>query len=261
MAKMRLSISSLALKNEPFSEALARLRTMPIRGIEIAPTLHFPDPIGSSRVERQAFRAQIESAGLEIVGMQSLFFGKNFQLFGPSRGEHREHLIRMAELNRDLGGKIMVWGSFRNRQRGGLPLDEANDIAEVFFREISSPLADLGQTICIEPVSAKYGSDYLRTHAETLELVKKIDRNSVRVNFDLGSLLWEGENLSFFEAQPYIGHVHLNNPGMKAPAPNLREHRQLKNIMAVHYPGWASFEFLTEGSWWEEIRFGLDLYA
>ena len=109
-------------------------------GVEIAPTKWRARPFDASADEIAEYRRSWEDRGLRIVSLQSLLFGRSdLQLFGTDgvRAALADYLRRVIDFGAQLGAHALVFGSPKNRLRGALDLRDANEIAAVFFRELS----------------------------------------------------------------------------------------------------------------------------
>ena len=100
-------------------------------GIEIAPFTLAPDPTELSRARIAEIRKTIEGAGLECAGLHWL-------LAAPAglhvttddeqvRRRSWDALKRVAALCGGLGGKVMVFGSPKQRTVAGMPAEQARD--------------------------------------------------------------------------------------------------------------------------------------
>ncbi len=93
------------------------------RGVEIAPFTIDPDVRKIGQGQRAQLRQQAEQAGVELVGLHWLLAKtEGFHLTSPDAEVRRKTADYLTELGRfchDLGGKVMVFGS--PKQRNLLP--------------------------------------------------------------------------------------------------------------------------------------------
>src|ERR1041384_3320465 len=115
---MKLSVSNIAWPNELDSPAVESIMAQGIHAIEVAPTRVWPHWQGIDASSVRDFRRRLESAGLAVSSLQSIFFQKpELQLFGSDqdRGAMFEHLCWCADLANNLGAASVVFGAPRNR--------------------------------------------------------------------------------------------------------------------------------------------------
>lgn len=86
-------------------------------------------------------------------------------------------------------------------------------------------------------------TNYLNNTADAFALVKRLDNPGLSVNFDLSTVLAQGEKLqTFIDDMQYVSHVHISEPGL-APIQKRPEHRELALLLgAVGYRGFVSIE-------------------
>jgi D-psicose/D-tagatose/L-ribulose 3-epimerase len=137
-----------------------------------------------------------------------------------------------------------VFGSPKNRVRGSLARDEANEVAAEFFRELGEHAFAHRIALCIEANPAEYGCDFVTTTAEAVELCAMIDHPGIRVNADLGGMTLAGEHpgAAIRSAPGFVAHVHASEPHLAelgASADHLAASRALREI---RYDAWVSVE-------------------
>ena len=135
---MKLAVSNVAWYPREIDSFLEVLSSLGCQGIELASSMLWDEPADSPAKERLELRRKIEDAGLELTGLQALLYThKELELFKdePTRHKILDYLVGLMDLCSDLGGKVLVFGSPRNRYIKDLPFDEAYSIAVDFFRE------------------------------------------------------------------------------------------------------------------------------
>lgn len=211
---MRLGVSNL-LWTRDLDEAVARLLGQRgIDAIDVAPTRYFENVAVAKVPELRAIRRFWGERGIEITGMQALLYGtEGLSLFGDAvaRERMRAHLDTILQIGAELGAGQLVFGSWRNRDRGGLGLDLAIELAADFFGELAVRAERLGVCLSIEPISASYGNTFLVDHGEAARLVARVDSAGFGLTFDVGCAALTGEHVAEVVARhaPLIGHVQL----------------------------------------------------
>jgi hypothetical protein len=173
----------------------------------------------------------------------------------PNGRRSEEQQIRPAEqqrLHRDdlqppllpLGAQALVFGAPKNRKRGRMPIDEANDIAVEFFREVGAMAASRGCVICIEPNPPAYDCDFINTTAEAVALCARIASRGVKVNGDTGAMVTNHEDPvpTLGAALPSIGNLPSRQPALAELPAGAHHRRAADALRAGTYGGWVSIE-------------------
>ena len=116
---MKISVSNIAWENKYLSDYLKLIKNLGCSGVELAPSIIWPEPVDSSLEDRKNFKDKIKKEGLEITGFHALLFSRpDLQLFESteSRKKSINYLLKLIELCHHLGGKQLVFGSPRNRK-------------------------------------------------------------------------------------------------------------------------------------------------
>lgn len=229
---MRLAISNIAwdVDEEP---AIARLlQRQGIDAIDVAPSKYFPEPAKATEQDIARVAQWWSERGIEITGMQALLFGtQGLNLFGPTevREAMLRHLAAVCRIGAGLGARRLVFGSPKNRDRGGLGEQAALDLAVPFFRQLGDIARAEGVTICLEPNPTRYGANFLTSSAETAQLVRLLAHPAVRMQLDTGTLTLNGEDPQAVlqDCAPLIGHVHASEPDLLPLGDGRADHDRL----------------------------------
>lgn len=190
-------MSNIAWRAEEEEAVRSVLVQTGITGVELAPTMVWPDPLAVSEAEARAYRAQWEDLGISVVALQALLYGRpELTLFDDEerRRATLEHLKAMARLGGFLGVRPLVFGSPRNRRRGDLELEQAMEIAERFFRAAGEVAHENGTCLCLEPNPPQYGCDFVVDSASALELVQRVDHPGFGIHLDTAAMLLAGDS-------------------------------------------------------------------
>ncbi len=247
---MRLAISNLAFKDQRLADVAAEIKSAGLAGVELAPGLIWDAPLDSTQEERRNIKKLIASAGLQCVGLQAVLFGRpDLQMLGDAatRKHCLDYLDGMAQLCRDLGGGILSLGAAKNRLRQGRSAEEVWPIMKEFLCMLGERAAQYQVTICLEPVAADYGGDFLCTVEETARMVTDVAHPAVRLMIDTGSMRLNDEPFAetFKQYQSLIEHIHINEPFLKPPADD-RPHRAFaRELQSSGYKNFLSLECLA----------------
>ena len=241
---MKLSISNIAWIAEHDAEMYSFLQEIGFQGLEIAPTRIYPEAPYDKLSEAKEWAHEIKSKyGLEIPSMQSIWYGHQEKIFGSA--EERKLLVDYTKKAIDFAEAIecknLVFGNPKNRDTedvlGNYP------IAIDFFREIGDYALEHNTIIAIEPNPTIYNTRFLNYTEQAVELAYKCGSEGVKVNVDLGTIIYNEENINYLKQIPeYINHVHVSEPGL-AMIERRDLHKQLFAILReMGYERYVSIE-------------------
>jgi sugar phosphate isomerase/epimerase len=244
---MKSAVSNIALPVYEHAQELGQLADLEIDGLEVAPSRVWPDTwLGLKSTDVINYRKLVESTGLHIVGLHSLFFDHPELGLFKDKTTRKETLTYMAHLSkicRDLGGKTLIYGGGRNR--GGLSVKDAFEEAISFFGELQNEIEPHGTVFCFEPLGPN-DSDFINAVKDSVRIVKAVDSSSLGVQLDAKALVENNDvKPSVFEAaKPYLVHYHANEPGLGVLGSSGKvDHRVLgKLLKKINYSGYVSVE-------------------
>lgn len=247
---LKFSISNIAWAAHDDERMFKFLSEHGFGGLEIAPTRIFPvDPyLDLMRARRFADHLR-KDYSLVICSMQSIWFGRSERVFGTA--EDRRILTNYTELAlcfaEAVGVSNLVFGNPKNRRQDSPNLMDASGLD--FMREIAEAALCHGTIISLEPNPETYGTNWVTSTLQAFDLVRAVNHPALRVNFDLGTVLINGEDLSTLADNfDLIHHVHVSEPGLEPVVPRAI-HRDLARILSDHgYDGWISIEMKNCGS-------------
>jgi len=212
---VKLAISNIAWPQEEEARVRELMAEQGIDGVEVAPTMIWPDPLAASEEEIRAYRARWEDRGIAVVAMQALLFGHpELTLFedDASRAATLAHLRGIARVAGLLGAGPLVFGSPKNRRRGELASERAVEVAERFFRAAGQAALDQGACLCLEPNPPQYECDFATDAASALELVRRVDHPGFGLHLDAAGMRLAGDPVaeSIRSAGPWLRHFHAS---------------------------------------------------
>jgi len=211
------AVSNIALSPYDHASELGQLGALGLTGIEVAPSRVWRDTWqGLSSADVEAYRKQVEAAGLKVIGLHSLFFDHpDMGLFKEpdTRIRTMDFLVHLSALCRDLGGHTLIYGG--GRKRGGVSPEMAKTETIDFCGELSRRMEDHGTCLCFEPLGPK-DTDFINSTYEALEIVEAINHRCVRTQLDAKALVENNEADAevFDAAAPSLVHFHANEPGL-----------------------------------------------
>jgi D-psicose/D-tagatose/L-ribulose 3-epimerase len=262
---MRLAISNIAWPADADQQAAALLRERQVTGVEIAPTKVWPHPLEATGLEILAHRRQWERSGLQIVALQALLFEKpHFRVFGKEeqRRECFDYLCGIIRLASQLGARVLVFGSPKNRVVGDLPRDVARQLAVNFFRELGEQAVQHGVVLCIEPNPPEYGCDFVTTVAQGVQLVQAVNHPGLGLHLDAGGMHLSGESVpeSLALGSSCWQHFHISEPFLAPVGNGCVAHDLLgAELNQAGYPHWRSIEMKCPGeNWGDELGLAIE---
>ncbi|MBP1615203.1 MAG: endonuclease [Bacteroidetes bacterium] len=241
---MKLSISNIAWSVESDASIYTMLSMLDFKGLEIAPTRIFPESPYNHLIEAKEWATKLmEREGLVVSSMQSIWYGHSENMFDSESNrkaliDYTKKAIVFAEA---IGCKNLVFGNPRNRDTENIEV--ALPVAVAFFKEIAEYALEHHTVIALEPNPKIYNTRFMNTTEQAVEMAYKINSNGVRVNVDLGAIIYNEENIDYLKQIPeYINHVHISEPGLKQiEERNL--HKELFSVLKfIEYDKFVSIE-------------------
>lgn len=216
---MRLAISNIAWDIAEDEAVAALLQRYQVDAIDIAPGKYFPKPGEATEADILQVKQWWAERGIEITGMQALLFGTSgLNVFGTPETQDKllQHLDAVCRIGAGLSATRVVFGSPKNRDRSGLSDTETMAMAMSFFRRLGDIAAAHGVMICLEPNPTCYGANFMTTSSETAQVVAQIAHTAIRMQFDTGALMINGEDPATVLQQSagLIGHIHASEPNL-----------------------------------------------
>jgi sugar phosphate isomerase/epimerase len=255
----------------PFEKAFGFAAECGYQGVEIAPFTLGKDPTKTTAVERAEVRKQAEAAGLKVVGLHWLLAKtEGFHLTSPDAAVRRktaEYFGDLARLCTDLGGRIMVLGSPKQRDlAAGMSKQQGMKFAADVLQAAAPTCEKTGVVIAIEPL-APAETNFLTSAAEGAELVNLVDSPTCRLHLDCKAMAAEKGSgpisrngpkgasqkldLTPFPLIPDLihkyrklfVHFHANDPNRQGPGFGKLDFVPIMKALAeVGYRGWVSVE-------------------
>jgi sugar phosphate isomerase/epimerase len=218
-------------------------------GLELAPFTLAPLATDLSPQARGEIRRTIAQAGLDCVGLHWLLAKtEGFHVAHPDadvRSRTVDYLAELARLCHDLGGRVLVFGSPKQRSLlPGVTADQALDhIHEVFSRLV--PVLETTDTVvALEPLSP-VETDVLTTAAETCRLIDRIGSPHVRLHLDVKAMASEETPIPeiIVASAPHLEHFHANDVNLQGPGFGAVDFAPIFAALdEVRYAGWVSVE-------------------
>lgn len=248
---MKLAVSNLAWDIDQEEDVAVALHKNGVKFVELAPTKRWPDPSTVSTSEARAYLQWWTDHGLTPVALQSILFGHpELTIFEdePTRRKLLDYLSKVMKLASTLETNVLVFGSPKNRHRGTLSPEAAEDIAVPFFRAVGQRAEDQGVLLCIEPNAPQYDCDFVTTANDGAALVAHVDSPGFGLHLDAACMTLAGDTPAdagrykprhFHASAPYLGPLDDNQVDYRAFADALK---------AANYDGYISIEMRPQPS-------------
>jgi sugar phosphate isomerase/epimerase len=243
----KLSISNIAWPESLDQVIFEHMYNNNFLGLEIAPTRIIPIDPYSYIDEAKKFALNLYNTyNISISSMQSIWYGRTENIFGPDSEiniliEYTKKAINFAE---SIKCYNIVFGCPKNRNitKGKQPPDSI-----YFFNEIANYAESKNIIISLEANLAIYGTNFLNTTIETIEFIHLLAHPAIKLNFDLGTLIYEHESLDIITDNiNIINHIHISEPHL-LPIQTRVLHNELANILRKNqYNQYISIEMKNQ---------------
>jgi sugar phosphate isomerase/epimerase len=248
-APLKYAICNETFVDWPLARACDTAAACGYTGIEIAPFTLAALATDVSQLERGEMRRTIARAGLDCVGLHWLLAKtEGFHVAHPDPGVRRQtvdYLGELARLCHDLGGKVLVFGSPKQRSLlpGVTPAQALDHLHEVFSRLV--PVLETTDTVlALEPLTPAE-TDVLTTAAEARGLIDRIGSPHVRLHLDVKAMSSEAEPIPaiLHASAPYLEHFHANDVNLRGPGSGSVDFAPIFAALdEIAYRGWVSVE-------------------
>ena len=220
---MRFAICNEQFEGWAFDRVCQFVRSVGYDGLEVAPFTLAGSITEVSPARRAELKAQAGEAGIEILGLHWLLAKTDgFHLTSPDPTVRRRtgtYLVSLAEACRDLGGQLMVFGSPQQRSlQAGVTRDVGIAWAAETFRSVLPAIADLGITLCMEPLS-RAETDFVNTCDEALHLANIVGHPNFVLHLDVKAMCSEPAPPTELIRRHgrHAGHFHANDANRRGP--------------------------------------------
>lgn len=241
---MKLSISNIAWTAENDVEMYSFLHRVGFGGVEIAPTRIFPDDPYEKLLEAKKWAMDLNlKYNLTVSSMQSIWYGHTEKIFESEKErkllvDYTKKAIDFAEV---IGCKNLVFGNPKNRNISDLRL--YIPIAIDFFKELGEYAKEHNTVIALEPNPIIYNTNFMNYTKEAVDMASKIDSDGIKVNIDLGAIIYNEEDINYLKQIPeFINHIHISEPSLNL-IKTRNIHKDLFKILAsINYDRFVSIE-------------------
>lgn len=249
---MKISICNELFRDWDIEKVFEYAARLGYDGVELAPFTIGETASDISAAARNRIRRAAEITGIEIVGLHWLLVKpEGLYINHPDAGIRKKtqsYLKELIDLCADLGGKVLVHGSpkQRNVEKGWDPAETWERARETF--QICAEAAKSRNVFyCLEALTTA-DTNFINTIEEALRMVADVDSPNFQTMFDCRSIhAGAGAGLPGVLRRSLdtdkLKHVHVNDPNGRGPGfGNLRFTPLLGILHEAGYPGYISVE-------------------
>lgn len=246
---MKFAICNELFEGWPWEKVCDFVRPLGYEGLEVAPFTLADSAEQLTPQRRAELRRAAEERGVEILGLHWLLVKPpGLYITHPDAAVRRrtaDYFRQLVDLCADLGGKVMVIGSPKQRSLlPGVTRGQALEYLREVLRPSLDPAARRGVTLAFEPLGPAE-TDFLNTVAEAIALVKSVGHSALRINLDVKAMSSEtapiGEVIR--SAKDYVAHVQVNDPSLLGPGMgDVKYEPIIAALRDIGYDGWLSVE-------------------
>lgn len=245
---MKFALCSEVYKT-PIAETIRRVAEIGFDGIEIAPFNVAPDVNYVNAKEKEAIARTCEESGIEVVGLHWLLVspaGLHMTAPDPSvRGRTYRYLSDLARFCADIGGKLLVLGSPKQRSIApGVDPAAAREWVVEGLRDVAEAASQMRVRVLIEPLTPAE-TNFINTVDEAVRLAREIDHPQIGYHIDVKAMsaMPDGIEGTIRRFGQGAGHFHTNEPGGKGPGMGSLDFAPIfRALRESAYLGWASAE-------------------
>lgn len=199
--------------------------------------------------DRGRIRETVHGAGLAVAGLHWLLaHTEGFHVTHPDRSVRErtaQYLAALVDLCADLDGKILVFGSPKQRSLlPGVSYEQAWDWATEVFRDVVRRAEDRSVVFCFEPL-APSETDFVNTAAEARRFAGQFASPAMKIILDVKAMSSEATPLPQIirESAGAFAHFHANDPNLKGPGFGEVKFKPIAEVLGeVRYRGYVSVE-------------------
>jgi sugar phosphate isomerase/epimerase len=135
------------------------------------------------------------------------------------RNKTRDCLLELIKFCADLGGKIMVIGSPKQRNvQEGLTKRKAWAYAKATFQQCAAFAQEKGVTLCLEPLG-RADTNFINTHDEAIQMIQDVNNPNFKLILDVKAMCDEATPIPKIiqASKPYLAHFHANDANLRGP--------------------------------------------
>jgi len=220
---MKFAICNEIYQGWKIDDVFAHAAKVGYDAVEISPFTLANSVTEIPAAERTRIRDAAAKSGVEIAGIhwvlvkpEGLYINHPDQAI---RDRTAQYFCDLVDFGADLGGKVMVVGSPKQRNvMPGVTPEQAWDWALGTFRNAVARAESRGFTICFEPL-APAETNFINTAADAIRFVSQLSSNHFKIILDVKAMSSEAKTVPEIirESWPHFAHFHANDKNLKGP--------------------------------------------
>lgn len=247
---MKLSICNEVFEGWSLAKTFRYVKQLGYDGIEIAPFTIASSVEKISKEKRDEIRKEAKKNELEIVGTHWILVttDKNLNLFnntGETNKETIDYLKEVVKFTSEIGGKIVVFGSPKQRNIPSREISEkAWNSAVLAFKEIGDLAKEEGVTVCVEPLSRDQ-TNFINNVHDANRFIGEVNHENIKLILDVRSMCDEKRPFDdvIAEGRENLRHFHSNDCNGYIPGSGSANYKQIvQGLLKIKYSGYLSVE-------------------
>ncbi len=247
--EMKFAICNETFQDWPHERAFRLAQECGYTGIEFAPFTLGANATQITRETREQIRRLSDQYELSPVGLHWLLAKtEGLYLTSPDTEVRRRtsgYFVQLAELCRDLGGRLMVLGSPQQRNLlPGVTHEQAMEYAADVLRGALPAFVDCDVTLALEPLGPAEG-DFMLTAESAIQLARTLDSPNIQLHLDVKAMSSEDKSIPqiIADSADYLAHFHANDSNKRGPGMGDVDFVPIfAALKQIGYKGWVSVE-------------------
>lgn len=247
---MKFGICSEIFKEwKDIGRTIAYVKQAGYDGLEIAPFTLAQYVTDIPAKTRKEIVAKAKEHDLDILGIHWVLVGpEGVHINHPDasvRNKTAQYLIDLAHFCGDVGGKVIIFGSPKQRNvHESLTYEKAFAYTIEAFQKALPTCAERGVTICMEPLT-HLETNFCTSAEETVRLINAVDHPNFRLLLDTKAMTFEKEGRPALirKYAQYLAHYHANDENLNGPGwGNVDFGPIFEALRDIKYDGYVSVE-------------------
>jgi sugar phosphate isomerase/epimerase len=246
---MKFAICNEIFKDWKIEDVFNHAARLGYAAIEIAPFTLANSVMDISVGERRRIRDSAAQNGIAIAGIHwVLVKPEGLYINHPDpaiRGQTARYFCELVDFCADLGGKIMVVGSPKQRNvMPGVSPEQASEWAANTFSAAVAKAEQRQVTICFEPL-APVETNFINKAEQAIEFVEQFKSLAFKIILDVKAMCSESKSIPQIikDSWPHFAHFHANDKNLKGPGSGEVNFEPISAALKeVGYDGYVSVE-------------------
>ena len=249
MKNKSIFVSNLAWNKKDLPPIIDILKKNKVSGIDFAP---LQITTNWHNIEKKVLKhnTYLKKNKIKINAIQGIFFKKKFNLFKQNTDLNKiiTHLRIIFKLCTILNCKKIIVGSSEFRNNYNISKKNADFIFIKFLKKILPLLKKNKIFFCIETIPKQYNEKYLYNFDHTIDLIRRVNSQWVRINYDTSIFHYKKLNFLKFKKNIHlIKNIQITeNKFNFFLNPNKKNVKFCKNICKINVIKQISLEIISK---------------